>query len=67
MGVIFTTEHMTRQRQQCVHINSQIMRYHTGNVHFSVVPNFQALIFMTRKYIISIPAPVLQFVFTFII
>ena len=67
MSVIFTPKHMTWQRQKCVHTHSQIMRDHTGNVYCDVVPNAQALIFLTRKQITSIPTPVLQFVFTFII
>ena len=66
MGVVFMPKHMTWQRQKCVHNHSQIMRYHTGNVYFDVVPNVQALIFLTSKQMISIPAPVLQFDFTFI-
>ena len=67
MGVIFTPNNMTRQRQQCVNTNTQIMRYHTVNVYCDVVPNLQALILLTRKQIIIIPTPVLQLVFTFII
>ena len=67
MGVIFTPKHMTWQGQKCVHTHTQIMRYHTGNEYCDVVPNVQALIFLTRKQMISIPTPVLQFVFTFII
>ena len=67
MGVIFTPKHMTWQRKQCVRNHSQIMCYHTGNVYWGVVPNVQALIFLTRKQMISIWTPVLQFVFTFII
>ena len=58
MSIILTTNHMTWQRQQCVHTHSHIMRYHTGNMYCGVVPNVQALIVLT---------PVLQFVFTFII
>ena len=67
MGVVFTPKHLTRKRQQCVHTHIQIMLYHTGNVYCNVVPNFQALIFLTRKQMSSIPTPVLQFVFAFII
>ena len=67
MGVIFTLNHMTWQRQQCVHNQSQIMRYHIRNLYCGVVPKFQALIFLTRKQMISIPTPVLQLIFTFII
>ena len=67
MGIIFTPKHITWQRKQCVHTHSQIMHYHTGNVYCGVVPNFQALIFLNRKQMISIPTPVLQLVFTFII
>ena len=67
MGVIFTPKHITWQRQQCVHTHNQIMRYHTGNMYCVVVPNVQALILLTRKHIIIIPTPVLQFIFTFII
>ena len=67
MGVIFTSKHMTWQIQQCVLTHSLIMHYHTENVYFNVVPNVLALIFLTRKQIISIPTPVLQFDFTSII
>ena len=67
MGVVFTPKPMTWQSQKCVYTHSQIMCYHTGNVSFNVVPNFQSLIFLTRKQMINIPTPVLQFVFTFII
>ena len=67
MGFIFTPNHMTRQRQQCVHTHSQIMCYHNENVYCDVVPNVQALIFLTRKQMIIILTPVLKFVFTFII
>ena len=55
MGVIFTSKHLIWQMKQCLHIHSQIMRYHTGNVHCNVVPNFQAEIFLTKKQMISIP------------
>ena len=67
MGFILIPKYMTRQMQQFVHTNSQIMRYHTRNVYRDVVPNVQALILLTRKQMISIPIPVLQFVFKFII
>ena len=67
MGVIFKPKHITWQRKQCVHTHSHIICYHTGNVYCDVVPNVQALIFLTRKQMISIPTPVLQFAFTFII
>ena len=67
MGVIFTPKHMTWKRHQCVHTQSQTIIYHTRNVYCDVVPNFQVLIFLTRKQMISIPTPVLQFDFTFII
>ena len=67
MGVIFTPKHMIWQRQQCVNIHSQIIHYHTGNVYCDVVPNVEALIFLTKKQVISILTPVLHFVFTFII
>ena len=30
------------KRKQCVRIQSQIMRYQTGNVSYDVVPNSQA-------------------------
>ena len=49
MGVIFTPNNMTQQRQKCVHTHSHIMRYHTGNLYFGVVPDVQSLIFLTRK------------------
>ena len=62
MGVIFTPKHMKRQRQQCVHTHSQIMSYHTGNVYCNVLPNVQALIFLTRKQMISTPTRLLQLV-----
>ena len=67
MGAIFTPKHLIWQRQQYVRIHSQIMRYHTGDVYCGVVPNYQALISLTRKQIISIPIPVLPLVFTLII
>ena len=60
-GIIFTPNHMTQRRQQCVHFHNQIMRYHTGNVYGDVVPNLQALILLTTKHMISIPTTVLQF------
>ena len=56
---------MTRQQYLNTHIH--IMNYHTGNVYCNVVPNVQGLIFLTRKQMISIPTPVLQFAYTFII
>ena len=67
MGVICMPNHMTKKRQQCVHTHSQIMRYHTGNEYCDVVPNVQALSSLTRKHMISIPTPVFQLVFKFII
>ena len=67
MGVNFTPKNMTWQRQKCVHTHSHIMRCRTGNLYFDVVPNVQALIFLTRKQIISIPTQVLLFVFAVII
>ena len=67
MGVILMPKHITWQRQQCVLTNSLIMRYHTGNVYWDVLPNVLVLIFLTRKQMISIPTPVLHFVFTFMI
>ena len=67
MSVIFTPKHMTWKSQQCVHNHSLIMSYRKGNVYCDVVPNILALIFLTRKQMISIPTQVLQFVFTFII
>ena len=39
IGVIFTPKHLMWQSQQCVHIHSQIMPYHTGNVYCGAVPN----------------------------
>ena len=67
MGVIFTPKHMIWQRQQCVHIHSKIMHYHTGNVSCDVVTNVQAQIFLIKKQMINITTLVHQFVFTFII
>ena len=67
MGVIFTPKNIKWKRQQCVHTHSHIMHYHTGNVYCDVVPNIQALIFLTRKQILSIPTLVLQLVFKLII
>ena len=49
MGVIFTQNHMTWKREQCVHTQSHINRYHTGNLYCNVVPNDEALIFLTSK------------------
>ena len=66
MGVIFKPKHMTCQRQQCVLNHILIMRYHTGNVYWDVVPNVLALIFLTRKQMMRIPTSVLQLVFIFI-
>ena len=37
MGVIFTPKHMIWQRQKYVYTHSQIMRYHTRNVHWDVI------------------------------
>ena len=59
MGLIFTPQPMIWQSQECLHIHSQIMCYHTKNFYCNVVPNFQALIFLTKKQMISIPTPVL--------
>ena len=67
MGVIFMPKHITWQRQKYVHTHSYIMRYYTVNEYCDVVPNVKALIFLTRKQMISILTPVLQFVFTCII
>ena len=67
MGVIFMPKHLIWQRKQCVRIQSQIMHYHTGNVSYDVVPNVQALIFLTNNQMINIPTLVLQFDFIFII
>ena len=67
MGIIFTPKHMTWQGQQCVLTHSKIMRYHTGNVYCNVVPNVLELILLTRKKMMSIPTPILPFIFTFII
>ena len=67
MGVIFMTNHLIWQGQQCMRIHSHIMHYHIGNVYYDVVPNVQALIFLTKKQMINIPTLVLQLYFTFII
>ena len=67
MDVIFTPKYTTWQRKKCVLTHSLIMRYHNGNGYCDVVPNVLELIFLTRKHMISIPTPVLQFVFKFII
>ena len=67
MVIIFTPNHMIWQRQQLLRIHIQIMSYHTVNVHCGVLSNVQVFIFLTKKQIISIPTPVLQFVLTFII
>ena len=67
MGVIFMPKNMIRQRKNVLHTSSQIMSNHTGNMYFDVVPNVQALIFLTRKNMISTPTPVLQLVVKFII
>ena len=61
-GVIFPPKHMTWQMQQVMINHSLIRCYHTGNVYSDDVPNVLALIFLTRKHMISIPTPVLQFV-----
>ena len=67
MGVNFCPKHLIRKRQQCVHIHSNIMLYHTENVSYDVVTNVQELIFLTKKQMINIPTQVNQFVFIFII
>ena len=67
MGVIFTPKHMIWKRKQCVRIPSQIMHDHTGNGSCDVVPNFQVLIFLTKKQMINISELVHPFIFTFII
>ena len=67
MGVIFIPKHMTWKRQQYMHTRIQIMRQHTGNGYCGVVPNVLALIFLTRKQMIRILTPGLQFIFMFII
>ena len=61
MDAIFMPNHRTLQRQQSVHTNNQIMCYHTVDLYYDVVPNVLAVIFLTRKQMISIPTPVLQF------
>ena len=61
MGVIFMPNHIIWQRLKCVHIHSQIMHYHTGNVYCNVVPNVHVLILLTKKQIVSIPTQSLQF------
>ena len=67
MGVIFMPNYLIWQGQQYVHIHSQIMHYHTGNVYCDVVTNFQVLIFLTKKQMINILTLDLQFDFTSII
>ena len=67
MGIIFTTKHMIWKMQQCVHIYSQIIHYHPGNVSCDVVPDVHMLIFLTKKQMINILTLVLQLLFTFII
>ena len=49
MGVILTPKHRIWKKQKYVRIHSQIMNYHTRNVSFNVVTNFQTLILMTKK------------------
>ena len=67
MGVIFMPDHMICKRQKCLHIHSQIMNYHTGNVYCNVVPNIYVLILLTKKKMINIPTLDLQLYFTPII
>ena len=67
MGAIFTPTHMIWQRKQCVLTHTMIMCYHTGNVCWDVVTNVLALILLTSKQTISIPNPVIKFVFIFIL
>ena len=62
MGLIFTPNHMKWQSQKFVYTHSWFVRYYNGNVYCNVVPNVQALIFLTRKQMISILTPVLQLV-----
>ena len=54
-------------KTKCVHIHSQIMYYPTGNIYCGVIPNFQVLIFLTKRQMINIPKLDLQFNFTSII
>ena len=67
MGFVFIPKYMIWKGKQCVHIHSQIIRYHTVNVYCDIVPNFQTLIFLTNKHMISITKPVLQYFLTFTI
>ena len=67
MVVIFTPKRLIRKRLQCVSIHSHIMHYQNVSVSCNAVPNFQALIFLTKKQMINISIIVHQLVFTFII
>ena len=67
MGVIFMPKRMICQRQKYVHIHSQIMHYHNGNVCCDVVRNVHVLILLTKKQMINIPMLDLQLDFTYIL
>ena len=67
MGVIFTPKHLIWQSLKCVHMHSQIMHYHIGNVVCDVVLNVQVLILLNKKHMINIPTLVLQLFFKLII
>ena len=43
MGVIFTPNNMTWQRQKCVHTHTHIMPYHTENVYYDCCAKCQSI------------------------
>ena len=51
MEVIFIPKHPIWKMQQCAHILSLIMHFHTGNVYYGDVSTVHVLIFLTKKQI----------------
>ena len=67
MSVIFKPKNMIWQSQKFMQPHSLIMRYHTGNVYWDVVPNVLESTLLNRKQMIIILTPFLQFILIFII
>ena len=66
MGVIFMPKHLIWQMQQCAHILSMIMHFHTGKVYCGVVLTFHVSLFLTKKQIKNMKKQHPQLGFTFI-
>ena len=64
--VIFMPKHLIWKMQQCAHILSMIMYFHTGNVYYSDVPTVHVSIFLTKKQMKSTKKQLPQYGFTFI-